>query len=452
MKHIFSLILVFFVSLSSVFALDLTYTSLTPEVLPGEDVSYLVTLHNTADVGNEISLKSIDLRWFLREDIVHVYVPGGQSKEIRITFEPIGTIKAGNYGINLVATTEDERVERYLPAVVLPYKGLLDFTLDQLPLLDPKKKTRLSFSVVNMHEPVLESVVVQVESELFPTQKKVVTLGSHESQTLDFTLDVADSVIEGEYTLHLTARYNNEVVHSESITVTVKRYEHMQELIQRDEGFLVSGEMITRVNEGNAVLEDTIVRDFSLVHYWFTSFEPEPHVSKVDGRYVVTWEVFLEPGDQRSVSYSTNYVTPALVLLLVSGLLYGLYYFMKRSVSVTRKVLVMKRQGGMYQLHVTLTLRNTTRRTLQRLRVLEVVPHVDGKPEKFGTYEPTLKKGTSLNLLWEFAVLGSGETRVLTYTVNIKSSHGSFVLSSTIVRYSDGDKRELARSSSFSLT
>src|SRR3989344_3974416 len=126
MKRVLLFLLVFLLSLAVVNAVEVTYTQIQDQALPGQPVSYKIQVNNNERSQLDVSIRSPDLNWILKETITNVRVDSGETKDFTVTFDPLSEerINPGRYGIKVLVITKLTTLEKTLIATVADYNDL----------------------------------------------------------------------------------------------------------------------------------------------------------------------------------------------------------------------------------------------------------------------------------------------------------------------------------------
>ncbi|MBI5392220.1 hypothetical protein HZB00_04425 [Candidatus Woesearchaeota archaeon] len=444
-------LLVFLLSLSTVSALQVSLTPVQSEVLPGQGPTYIIHLINDDSFSQYVTIKTIDLVWMMDKDNTQYIVDAGQTRDVTISYTPRDlSLEPGLYGINFLATTGKVRETKLLPVEVLAYTALVDAQFKSLPVIDPRRTTTVKLLLNNLHTIPMDDVLVQLQSNYFQQQQSV-KLATKGSQELSFPITLDPSLQEGTYDLRvkLTAS-DGHVLVDKAFPFTIGRYSQAKQVVEPQNGVFVTGETVTKKNEGNAVLDEVYSKDFTKFSYMFTSFSPAPsHIDLNDGKKVAVWEFTLAPGQSYTIQYLTNYRTPFFftVLLLLGIALF--YHLKKRDLVIQKKVMVLHtREGGLAVLKVLITVKNTGSSVLQHVELIDRVPHLLKSPTDFGTAKPHVRsQPDSTHLYWEIPHLRKGEERVFSYKIESKTKlPSSLLLPPASAKVTVGKNRVMATS------
>ncbi|MFA4887299.1 MAG: hypothetical protein WC595_03735 [Candidatus Nanoarchaeia archaeon] len=441
---------------TNVFALRVSYDSIQEEVLPGQSPKYTVHLTNDNPAATTVTIKSIDLVWVMDVDSTSYDLAAGATKDVVVTFTPLTPqILAKPYGINFQAVTSSTRETKLLPVLVVAYKDTVDAEFTSLPTIDPRRSTIVKVLLKNKHNILLEDLDVRLESQFFKESQKV-TLQGKEQKELEFPISLDPETVEGQYTLNVLVDLKDKSLVNQEFLYTIGKYSNVHEVVEPQQGFLVSGNTVTQKNEGNAVVSESYKISLGSFDYRFTDFNPEPSkVSKVDGKKVVEWSYNLKPGESMVIKYTTDYREPLVFTILVVGVLVLFYVFGKKFLEVSKRVLVLHTtEGGMAIMKVVVTVRNPGKLPIKNVSVMDVVPHNVKAPTEFGSIKPSNVKASpeGLKIYWELPVLRGGEEKALSYKIESKMQlNAKAVLPSAAAKFMKGSKKIMAHSSAVAL-
>lgn len=416
-------LLVFLVSVLGVAALDVSYDNVNTVVLSGQQVKYLLHVKNDKSESVNVQIKSLSLDWILDEGQGFYDIKAGETRNFGLTFSPLLADKPAVYGLILVVESEEERVEKILKAEVLDYKKIFSKEYS-FPVIDPRRGTMLKFNFENKYDILLHDLMLSLDSDLITKESKF-SLNPKGSEVIEFEIDIDDVTPEGKYPVDIKvidAEENVYVEDEEMLTVSI--YHDVKEVIEPVEGFLVSGEKITQMNDGNSVVDKRLTRIFSALEKKFTKFDPVPSEWKIEeGKYIAVWSYSLEPGESKSVRYVTNFKTPLIVVIAIVVIILLVYFIKRKPLSISKKVLTLHtKKGDIAIMKVLINIKNTSKEKLHNVSVVDRVPNLIKAPVEFGVLKPSSVKkiGDGARMVWSFHSMVPGEERVISYKVESK--------------------------------
>lgn len=323
----------------------------------------------------------------------------------------------------------------------------LDITAEPLEVDDSVAKVTLT----NSQNTMLEDVKVSLNSPLF-TYSEVVTLMPYASVVLDVPIDknkqrglkAGQYIISAEVSLQGT---------KSDIDGTIEYLE--QENIQTktdSNGFLVRDTTITKSNEGNVQSMATITAKRDALSRLFTTFSAEPLTSQRKGFIVsYSWESSLAPGQETSVTVTTNYTLPFIILVLIIAVVVLVRRTTNASIKVNKTVSFVRTKGGEFALKVTLSVNSDS--NVENVQLIDSVPAVMKLYHKYGR-APDRVDAQTRRLFWNIDRLSAGESRVFSYIIysNIKIM-GRFELPAAVAVFEqDGQTHEVYSPRAFFVT
>lgn len=424
--------------------LEVTVLPDLQEIVSGENANFIATIYNNKNENIEVTIKSLDLNWILEQDLERFTVPKKSSREIQLNYKPLGERKSGKYGINFVAMTEDNRVEKFIPVNIIDKKELIRIEL-VTDKIDPRRDNIIKVIVKNNYNIKLSSLTLNFISD-YLQDTRVIDLKEKEIMEIPYEIKLDPKLESGTYPLQIEVKRNEESITHQFFDLNIGGYTELKELEDATEGLLYKEVKLTKTNSGNAPVVQEFVKDFTFIEKVFTSFDPEPDdIQKSDGRYIVTWKKTIEPSGEISVSYTTNYRRSVIILIIIIAAGTGYYLTSRRSVRVNKRVVVVSK-GATSILKVTLSVSNHGESNLKYLKLMDRVPNPLKAPSSSGGV--ARKEGQSYILLWEIKELVKKRELQYSYTVEVKSRLGGMVLPPAVVKYTEGVRRVVANSNS----
>lgn len=455
-RLVLNAIIMFLFTLSIVHAVDVTYTVVQGDVLPGESPQFLISVLNNEKDPITITLRSVDLNWILDQENQRFTIPKNSKKDITVTYKPFSAISPGSYAINLFVNTETSRFEKVLPANVIAFDKVVQAEFKPAAVIDPRRGAILKLNLINQHLIKLENLKLELEGPHFEVSKDL-TLEKEETKIIEIPVTLPENTVEDSYSLRVTLTQEENILIDSFLPYKVAAYEDVKELIQPDERFLYGGATVTRTNLGNSLTNEVYSKKFSLMAYLLASFDPEPtRVVKEDGMRNVIWEFPLRPGQDKTVKYAINYRLPTLIIILLI-IAAGAYHIFrkKNAIVLTKKVLAMHgEEGSLHVVKVVIVVRNRGNLTVHNVRVMDKVPDVLKAPTQYGSLKPNYVKPQPgyTSMVWELINIPAGQERIISYRlVGKQQVLGNITLPQSKAQYTYMGRRILAMSSSVSL-
>lgn len=449
---------VFFILMSSVYALEIDHEIVQGEALPGNEVSHKLFLRNNEQIRLDIELSSPDLNWILDKEDYKISLDPDESRTIELSFKPLAEEKAipGHYGIRIFIDTQSTRIERILPAKVLKYSEVLSAEFSPAAQIDPRRGAILRLFVQNNKNVVLEDLNLEITSQHFQFTRTF-SLGKKESINLEFPVKLDPDTVMGDYQAEIKVILGSNTLVTQQLPYKVQEYEDLKEIVTPSYGFLTSSESVLENNEGNIQVSTTVARQFGWLSYKFTSFSAQPsRVTENEEGFLVEWDINLQPKEQLQLEYTTNYRLLAAIILIIILALVAWYVFRKRNAIVLdKRVLAMHTETGSVRVvKIILNARNRGNMPVSNLRVVDRVPSVIKAPTQYGSLKPMHVKAApeGTTMVWDFAHIRPREEKIISYRLEGKIQVlGRIVLPSAIAKYIMLGRGITARSQTLSL-
>ena len=268
--------------------------------------------------------------------------------------------------------------------------------------------------VRNTQNTRLENVQLSLDSEFF-SAKQTLSLEPFATTTLTIPVDTAKikSLPAGKYIITGRASIGDAQATLQGFLTYVEQQSVSAHADSK--GFLVRTKTLTKTNEGNVPVADTIIVRRDILTRLFTSYSREPLIAERHGIYVqYEWQKELQPGESWSLITTTNYTFPFILVLLVIASAFLVRHYSRTQIVTQKRVSYVKTKGGQFALKVQLTVR--ARSNVTNVQVIDRLPGMTKMYEKFGT-KPDRVDAASRRLFWNIDRLQAGEERVISYIV-----------------------------------
>lgn len=427
---------------------DVVFTALQDNIYHGVNAKFVLHIYNDELNDREFLIRSSDLNWDLVEREKHVMAGGKETKDVEVEFKPLSDLKPGNYGINLVVSSGEDKFVLYLPVKLLSKDEILDVSLSVAEIIDVGKENTIKFIISNLYNFNLGEVKFLVRSEILSAERTF-DLGPNGKKEINLVLPLNKDIQFGKHPVSVKVLAGENLLLNKVFDLNVGQHSDLKEANNFEKSFFIYKEVIILTNEGNAVEEVVYSKKLSLLQRLFTSFSPKPNlISKVDGSYVASWVLDLDRSESMEIKVTTNYRMPLIILVaVVLGVLIA-HHFLKRSVRIDKKAIAIKSAKGVMKLRVTINLKNTSRNIARGLRVVDRVPNIISKPSVFGVKPAKISEGgKGVNLVWDLGELSPDAVRVLSYVVEARTDvNGKLVLPATVLRYTEKGKTFMNKS------
>ncbi len=423
-------------------------------VFEGEHAFLQLTIKNDLMHDDYYTIDSVDYNWGLlnKLNLVNVRINSDESKTIELEFEPMKDLGKKTYGVNLIikSLSTGEKIEKLLQITLADSD-----TAFSIENVDPdevdlrKEDNKIEVTIRNNLDNDYYGLNVVLSNNLFNVNKKIDLL-SKEIKTEKFILPTDSEAEGGDHDTYASFYYNDRLIGKNKFNLKVSQYEGIREIITNDDSLLVYRETTKKINSGNSVSSQKFTKKLTFVENLFTKTTPKPDIIiKQDGSKILTWEIRLEPGEEKDIVVVTNYRNPLIAFILLIGLLLLLLRYMKRDIIIDKKVFSVKKDKNTQKMKVVLTVKNKSKHLIRNVRVMETVNNVKGEPHGFGNMDPLKinRSASSINIIWKLDSLSSNEEVVLTYNVESKMHKiGRLLLPPTLARYMMNEKPVISKS------
>lgn len=418
-------ILVFFalfLPFVSAIGVSVTDEALQDVVGPLQEAQFIVHITNEQDVDDSFKVDSFDIYWELSYDPEVLDVEARSTETVVVTLVPIGTKSAAIYDVPIVVSSVDNRevfVEHVLKVKVVSYTVQTSLIIPSS--IDPRRDTNFEVKLENRNSFSLSNLTVRLKSDFFDEETNV-NLMPNQLKNVGFLVSFDDFVKEGSYKVVAEVYDGEDLIGRAEEDVTIGFFPGHFEVRDMESGFLIKKLEITRENKGNSVVRETYTQEISSFKKFFTSTEPEPsNIVKEDGFYVYEWVFEIEPGESKVLIIETNYRTPSLYAIIIVILLVLIYFYTKKDLVLSKSIVnIGKTKDGVSTVKIMLSVKNKGRK-LKNVRVMDRLMNVTEAPE-FGIVKPSkiIKRGHSVELIWNLDSIASREERVFSYRVRSK--------------------------------
>lgn len=388
----------------------------------------------TFEVKNNGQSDSFDIYTFfgvIEEPKNEVYIGSGQTKEIEVKILPSYNLKSGYSSFELFFQGSDKsQTSEEILVKVSSSQEAIEIGSGSV---DPESNT-LEIYVKNKLNYDFGKIDAKFSSVFFDFDETF-DLGPNERKTFEVKLNNEDfsKVFAGFYTI----KSKMEIYGTEKeIEGTIKFAE--KDILNTSEekyGFIVSTQIISKVNEGNVIQTSETSVDKNIISRIFTSLSPEPDFVERNGAKIhYTWTRDIKPGETFSVKVKTNWLIPFLVIFLFVAIVYLVQNLLKKEISLKKKVSFVKARGGEFALKVSVIVH--ANKYLEKVNIIDRLPALTKVYERFGQEVPTRVSEEKRRIEWNFEKLEEGEVRVLSYVIYSKVGVvGKFALPSATAIY-----------------
>ena len=268
--------------------------------------------------------------------------------------------------------------------------------------------------IKNRQNTNLNDVHLRLTSEFF-TSEHTITLKPKESVVLNVPVDSAktNSLTAGKYVVKGEVGLQNAEATIEGIIDYLEEKEIT--IVTETSGFLVRQKTLTRTNEGNVPITDSVDGTRDVLTRLFTAYSREPVNSERHALYVdYLWQKELQPSESWTLTTTTNYTFPFILLLLVIACGFLAHRYSRTQVIAHKQVTHVRTKSGQFAVKVQISVR--ARADVKNVQIIDRLPGMMRLYEKFGS-KPSKLDATTRRMFWEISHLRTGEQRVISYII-----------------------------------
>jgi hypothetical protein len=420
-------LLVFSMSVYAADSVETSHMDIVSTILPDGTASFYLYIDNNQDIVDTFRIVKPFVYWSWLLDSEQVQITNGDSEKIMINITPFDEKDPGEYGIKLdIESVNNDSVgnSEFFEIKVVGYDQVLNTELNLPDNINPNKEQLFRIQVVNSYDISIDNLKFVLFSEYFEGSEDF-DLRPYETVDLEIPVEFAGTVREGDNDLLLKFYHNEELVLEQEEIINIGYFTDVAGKGTPEESFLYSKETVVRTNTGNIVSKETYMKRLSWFGKLFTSTSPSPDgVSRKGSDYVLTWEFDLQPDQTRTIVIETSYRGFVFAVILAILLFGFLFYWLKRDVSLEKKVISMKKgEHGYYSMNVVLSLKNKTLKDIRNMKVMDRLAGRVDDVSNYGAFKPSVFKsesGKSTKVVWNLPKLGKREEILLQYTMRYK--------------------------------
>ena len=361
----------------------------------------------------------------------------GKSYENTFSIEPMERLLKvdGSYTVVYTLNHRDvEKFDRFIGIEVLGLADIIEIESNKVELNDDV----VLVEIRNLENIELSNLTVKLSSILFDVEK-VVNLPAYDSVKVDIPVSNEElkKIKGGVYLVEASF-----VTPKGDVMVDGNLYLNEEESVntfERSSGIFWRTRTIDNVNTGNTVEDVRVEVEKNILTRFFTTFNKEP-LNVVREGFVVkyVWAERLGPSEVLTISSTTNYLYPILLLLLLYFVFVGLRRFFKLKLIIEKSVTPVRTKNGEFALRVRLFVK--AKRTISDVVLMDRIPRTVKIYKKFGISTPDEIDAVTRRLRWNIGDLKAGEERLFTYVVYSRVGYvGKFVLPPAVGKFHFGD-------------
>lgn len=429
---------------------SVTETAVQNIVTLNQPVTYMLAITNNQASSDTFKVVYPDIFWTVVSDPQSITLGPGSTGTLNLTFIPYN-LTAGSYGISLYVVPSDSSKKQltFLNAKIVSYSALVEPKFIFPSFVDTRKPTVIKLELRNKYAIQLNNVKIKIESPFF-NEERTINLGQLQTDTQSYIINFKEELEKGDYPVHAILYYGENLMQDYSAPLTIGYRKDTKEIIAPESTFLINKIMISKINNGNAPVQESYTTSLTPFQKIFTKVTPVPTtISKEGGNYFYIWEFDLQPGENNVISIKTDYRTPLLYLLLIVLIIAGYYAYTKREIKLTKKVVrLINDKNNTALLKVTLIIKNKGIMNLKNVKVLDTLYHVVEHPGEFTYLHPTTTRhtNTGLQLIWDIPELNRGHTVTITYKARVRVVNGHVHIANAVAKYPIGKGSHLVHS------
>ncbi|MBU1203931.1 MAG: hypothetical protein KKG60_02590 [Nanoarchaeota archaeon] len=446
LMFLMAILALFFITvpLASSSSIDISVTPIKDLILPNEQATFTVTIANNQENPDNFRFSTNDMGWMIESSPGVLKVPAKNSAKAELRVKAIGAKQTSAYSINLQVFSQETRISGNQELVVraVDYKDILMTKIEVPPTgLDIKKTSYITLKLINRYNIPLEDLDISLESEIFTIATNT-DLNSIQTKEIKLKVNLDENTNEGLYDTLLLIKKGEKTLIDKIEKISVGPYSNVQQTKRKESKFLLSKTIITKTNLGNSNVYEAYSISVGSLEKKFTNFEPKPTSKKDD---IYEWTFSLKPGEIYTITSTTNYRTPVIILIILLIIIWFIQGLMKNPVSIKKKVLTVRSKEGISDMKVLLIIKNNKKYETKDIKVVDTLPRIVKEPTEFGTVKPKiLKKGEDKKLLlWDIPSLIKGEERILSYRIKSRIKViGRLIIPKAVCSYTSRKSRK----------
>jgi hypothetical protein len=274
-----------------------------------------------------------------------------------------------------------------------------------------------TITIKNKENTNLEDLNIGLESEFFNTEQDI-SMKPYEEITFNVSVDKSKTarLFAGKYIIDATLDLDGAKAKAQGIIDYLE--ENGLSVDKMSSGVIMRKNSITKTNVGNVATKAQIDFSRNILSRLFTVYSIQPQVSARKGLSVnYLWEKTLNPGESYSISATTNYTLPLVILVLIILVVVLVKIYSAQTVSVAKRVSFVRTKSGIFALKVTLHVK--AKKHTDDIQVIDRLPSMMTLYEQYGRMPDNIDHSTK-RLFWNIPRLNPGEERVFSYVIYSK--------------------------------
>ena len=442
-------------TISAAHALEANVEAINNTVPPLESATYEVTLTSDSAENDVINIKADSGDWIITPRSVSL--APNETKTFDLLITPRSDVGLSNYRVPLAFTgarSGDSVETSVFLSVSLElfdkgYPPNVKLQVDAPNQVDPREPMPVSIFLRNNNLREFEELVITVESDLFSDEvtAPLQSLSTYRKKLL-FNLDAEQEPGTHEIEVQVALPADGTVIARDESNFEIKAYARLlTDRTVTKQGFLTSTETITLTNDGNEEITKDVTYEVSWWEDLYLAASEEGDVVR-DGERKIAWTVTLGPQETQEILLKRNHYPLAAVILAIILTIIGYFMFRSPIVAVKEAHVTHKDQEGMNEMKVRVFVKNRSKRQVNKLRVIDRVPHIAEfiTNAHLGTLQPSKvtkseRRGTIAR--WDIDSLEPYEERIISYKIKSKLKIvGKMVLPPAKIKFHGRSNRE----------
>lgn len=346
--------------------------------------------------------------------------PFGADTAVAVTMLPSDSVKKrcglGECAVQYYIKSDMEgAVADTLGIKIMPIADIINA---DMPSIISHDTDTIKVNVSNKESINLGTVAVTIDSA-FCKQTQNVILGPKSSKVIEFSVDRAalGAAKAGSYPIKLSFLINKEYTHVVEKTISLEEFANVATNTERHFSFFGYTDTITKKNQGNAPELVTIEVTKNKFENAFTTFAISPVSKEPSAEGVkLQWQRQLEPGENWTVQFVTDYTIPVVVLMIVIIGGVGVYIGRRPRILIKKKAYRIRAKGGEFALKMLVLVKNVGLE-IADVKCTDRLPSMAKLYEQFTTKPDKIENG---KIEWSMGTIVPGEERVFSYIIYSK--------------------------------
>ena len=457
-------------SLASAASFEVTTKSIKNAITIDEVAEYELTIHNNLQSVRDFKIKTLDWpNWdvYTRPLMNPLIVNVGRnaSRTVKLYVDPMHIMSGGTTDVNVQVSLEGSEEKGVVPlrVSVSSVRSAGQYVSTVIPNIkvpteiNPMEDVIISIYLDNQNIINYDNLIISFESNTINADFET-SLNSSEKKSEEMIVKL-DPKTEPQDDVVTITIYSDGKAISKPMTAKVKIISYSELVVEEEIKTSILGRSreIVFTNEGNIENPEVPSLKTSALSSFFTSTEPRAMVvSREHGKYL-EWDEKIAPHESLEVTVTENYVL-LIILVILTALVAIIYYKTKSPLVVLKSSADLKvKEGGVSELNVILTVRNTSKDKIDDIKVSDKIPHI-AKLERditIGTLKPVnvLTHETKGALIkWVIESLNPEEERLIKYKVRLALPIiGEFTLSAATVKFNHKGRQRTVKSNGLTI-